>query len=76
MCNRFNITDSLLMQELLKTLEIDIGPLPKPRYSIAPIDRVPVIHELDGKRALTQMRWWLVAGGWCLVGRMVQARNM
>ena len=60
MCGRFNITDDAYLQALLKTLGIDIGPLPKPRYNIAPTDRVPVIHELDGKRALTQMRWWLV----------------
>lgn len=60
MCGRFNITDDAYLQALLKTLGIDIGPLPEPRYNIAPTDRVPVIHELDGKRALTQMRWWLV----------------
>ncbi len=60
MCGRFNITDDAYLQALLKTLGVDIGPLPKPRYNIAPTDRVPVIHELDGKRALTQMRWWLV----------------
>ena len=60
MCGRFNITDDAYLQALLKSLGIDIGPLPRPRYNIAPTDRVPVIHELDGKRALTQMRWWLV----------------
>lgn len=60
MCGRFNVTDSPLTQALLKTLVIDIGPLPEPRYNIAPTECVPVVHELDGKRALTQMRWWLV----------------
>ncbi len=60
MCGRFNITDDAYLQALLKTLGIDIGPLPEPRYNIAPTDRVPVIHELNGSLALNQMRWWLV----------------
>lgn len=60
MCGRFNITDDPYLQALMQSLGIDIGPLPEPRYNIAPTDRVPVVHELDGKRALTEMRWWLV----------------
>lgn len=60
MCGRFNITDDPFLQALLKSLGIAIGPLPKPRYNIAPTERVPVVHELDGQRVLTQMRWWLV----------------
>ncbi|MGI9289176.1 MAG: SOS response-associated peptidase family protein [Pseudomonadales bacterium] len=60
MCGRFNVTDDPYAQTLMRSLGIDIGPLPEPRYNIAPTDRIPVIHELDHKRALTQMRWWLV----------------
>lgn len=60
MCGRFNVTDDPYTQALMKSLGIDIGPLPEPRYNIAPTERVPVVHELDGKRALTEMRWWLV----------------
>lgn len=60
MCGRFNVTDDPYAQALMKSLGIDIGPLPPPRYNIAPTDRVPVVQELDGKRALTEMRWWLV----------------
>lgn len=58
MCGRFNVIDDPYAQALMKSLGIDIGP--PPRYNIAPTDRVPVVHELDGKRALTEMRWWLV----------------
>lgn len=60
MCGRFNVTDDPYLQALMQSLGINIGPLPEPRYNIAPTDRVPVVHDLDGKRALTEMRWWLV----------------
>ncbi|MEH6549415.1 MAG: SOS response-associated peptidase [Pseudomonadales bacterium] len=59
MCGRYNIIDDPFVQALLKTLGVDMGSLPT-RFNIAPTEQVPVVHELDGDRRLSDMRWWLV----------------
>jgi putative SOS response-associated peptidase YedK len=59
MCGRFNITDDPSVHSLLKSLNIDLGPLPV-RYNLAPTDQVPVIHHWEGERLISDMRWWLV----------------
>jgi putative SOS response-associated peptidase YedK len=59
MCGRFNITDDPNVHNLLKQLGVDLGPLPV-RYNLAPTDQVPVIHYWEGRRLISDMRWWLV----------------
>ena len=59
MCGRFNITDNPSTHALLKSLHIDLGPLPV-RYNLAPTDQIPVIHHWEGQRLISDMRWWLV----------------
>lgn len=59
MCGRYNITDSPEVHELLKYLDVDLGPLPT-RYNLAPTDQVPVIHHWENQRLISDMRWWLV----------------
>ena len=59
MCGRFNITDDPSTHALLKSLHIDLGPLPV-RYNLAPTDQIPVIHHWEGQRLISDMRWWLV----------------
>ncbi len=59
MCGRFNITDDADIHALLAYLNVDFGPLPM-RYNLAPTDQVPVIHYWEGKRLISDMRWWLV----------------
>ena len=59
MCGRYNITDDPTIHALLESLGIDLGPLPV-RYNLAPTDQVPVIHHWEGKRLVSDMRWWLV----------------
>ncbi len=58
MCGRLNVTDDPRVQELLKYLDINAGPLPT-HYNVAPTEAVPVIFEYEGKRELGPMRWWL-----------------
>lgn len=58
MCGRFNVTDNPDVQALLKVLGIDIGPLPV-RYNIAPTEEALVIHNFEGERVFSSMRWWL-----------------
>ncbi|MBT5330879.1 MAG: SOS response-associated peptidase [Proteobacteria bacterium] len=59
MCGRYNIIDDPVVHVLLDILGIDIGPLPT-RLNIAPTESVPVVHLHEGKRQLSEMRWWLV----------------
>ncbi len=47
------------MHILLSQLNVDLGPLPD-RYNLAPTDQVPVIHQWEGQRLISDMRWWLV----------------
>jgi putative SOS response-associated peptidase YedK len=65
MPSRYNITDDTNMHRLLSKLSIDLGPLPT-RYNLAPTDQVPVIHQWEGQRLISDMRWWLVPH-WCKV---------
>ncbi len=65
MPSRYNITDDANMHRLLLKLNIDLGPLPT-RYNLAPTDQVPVIHQWEGQRLISDMRWWLVPH-WCKV---------
>ena len=59
MPSRYNITDDKEIHHLLSTLNVDFGPLPI-RYNLAPTDQVPVIHQWEGQRLISDMRWWLV----------------
>ncbi len=59
MCGRYNITDDPSLRALLDQLGINIGPLPA-RFNIAPTEQVPVIHQIEGKFRVSDMRWWLV----------------
>ncbi len=59
MCGRYNVTDSAVVHELLAYLNVDLGPLPV-RYNLAPTDQVPVVHQWEGQRLISDMRWWLV----------------
>jgi putative SOS response-associated peptidase YedK len=59
MPSRYNICDDPNMHLLLSQLNIDLGPLPN-RYNLAPTDQVPVIHQWEGQRLISDMRWWLV----------------
>lgn len=59
MCGRFNITDDHDIHALLAHLNVDFGPFPE-RYNLAPTDQVPVIHNWEGDRLISDMRWWLV----------------
>lgn len=65
MPSRYNITDDANMHQLLSKLHVDLGPLPT-RYNLAPTDQVPVIHQWEGQRLISDMRWWLVPH-WCKV---------
>ena len=58
MCGRFNIVDSPLIHALLASVGLPTANLPT-RYNLAPTDTVPLIHQLEGKRCLSQMHWWL-----------------
>lgn len=59
MPSRYNITDDANVHLLLSKLNVDLGPLPN-RYNLAPTDQVPVIHQWEGQRLISDMRWWLV----------------
>lgn len=59
MPSRYNITDDANVHHLLSKLKVDLGPLPN-RYNLAPTDQVPVIHQWEGQRIISDMRWWLV----------------
>ncbi len=59
MPSRYNICDDHNMHLLLSQLNIDLGPLPN-RYNLAPTDQTPVIHQWEGQRLISDMRWWLV----------------
>ncbi len=59
MPSRYNICDDANMHVLLSQLNVDLGPLPD-RYNLAPTDQVPVIHQWEGQRLISDMRWWLV----------------
>jgi len=58
MCGRFNVIDNPDVHDLLEVLGIDLGPLPT-RYNIAPTEEALVVHNFEGKRTLSSMRWWL-----------------
>ncbi len=59
MPSRYNITDDTNVHLLLEKLNVDLGPVPN-RYNLAPTDQVPVIHQWEGQRLISDMRWWLV----------------
>lgn len=63
MTSRYNFFDDPSIHELLAAFSVDIGTLPE-RYNLAPTDQVPVIHCCEGKRLISDMRWWLVPH-WC-----------
>lgn len=54
MCGRFNITEMPGLQNLLDSLGIDVR-LPPPRYNVAPIEDVLLLHDGQGELA----RWWV-----------------
>jgi putative SOS response-associated peptidase YedK len=60
MCGRYAITRS--PQELQEYFGYEERPNFPPRYNIAPTQPVPVVHELDGQRHFTLMRWGFVPG--------------
>jgi putative SOS response-associated peptidase YedK len=78
MCGRFTLTAEA--KEVAKRFGVEIsGSFYKnlaPRYNIAPTQPVVVLAD-DGKRYLTQMRWWLVPS-WAkdpaIGNRMINAR--
>ncbi len=59
MPSRYNINNDESMHRLLSELNVDLGALPI-RYNLAPTDQVPVIHQWEGQRLISDMRWWLV----------------
>ena len=59
MPSRYNINNDETMHRLLSKLNVDLGSLPV-RYNLAPTDQVPVIHQWEGQRLISDMRWWLV----------------
>ena len=59
MPSRYNISDDPDMHHLLSQLNCDLGSLPS-RYNLAPTDQIPVIHQWEGQRLISDMRWWLV----------------
>ena len=59
MPSRYNIKDDASIHVLLSKLNVDLGPIPN-RYNLAPTDQVPVIHQWEGQRLISDMRWWLV----------------
>jgi putative SOS response-associated peptidase YedK len=59
MPSRYNICDDASIHLLLAKLNVDLGPVPN-RYNLAPTDQVPVIHQWEGQRLISDMRWWLV----------------
>jgi putative SOS response-associated peptidase YedK len=59
MPSRYNINNDESMHRLLSELNVDLGSLPI-RYNLAPTDQVPVIHQWEGQRLISDMRWWLV----------------
>jgi putative SOS response-associated peptidase YedK len=60
MCGRYAITRS--PQELQEYFGYDERPNFPPRYNIAPTQPVPVVHDIDGQRHFTLMRWGFVPG--------------
>jgi putative SOS response-associated peptidase YedK len=58
MCGRYNVHDDPWLQTLLRELGVDAR-LPA-RSNIAPTEPVPVVVDIDGRRELHEMRWWLV----------------
>lgn len=58
MCGRYNIIDDPSVHQLLKHLNVDLGPLPT-RWNLAPTDQVPVVHLWEQQRVISDMRWWL-----------------
>ena len=63
MPSRYNLFDDSSIHQLLAELNVDLGPLPN-RYNLAPTDQIPVIHQWEGQRLISDMRWWLVPH-WC-----------
>ncbi len=59
MCKRFNVTDDSILADFMKSLNLPAVALPT-RYNLAPTDQIPVIHNWEGKRIISDMRWWLV----------------
>ncbi len=59
MTRRYLVNDEPSVHALLAQLGVDLGPLPV-LNNIAPTDQVPVIHEWEGTRLISDMRWWLV----------------
>ena len=59
MCKRFNVTDNSILADFMKSLNLPAVALPT-RYNLAPTDQIPVIHNWEGKRIISDMRWWLV----------------
>lgn len=77
MCGRLNISNDEKMHHLLGSMGVDFGEFPV-RYNIAPTDQVPVIHNWEGKRIISDMRWWLVphwSGGPSTKFSMFNARS-
>jgi putative SOS response-associated peptidase YedK len=60
MCGRYAIT---VTPEIMRAfLAYEEQPNFPPRYNIAPTQPVPVVHQQDGKRHFTLMRWGFVPG--------------
>jgi putative SOS response-associated peptidase YedK len=59
MPSRYNISNDPSVHILLSQLNADFGSVPN-RYNLAPTDQVPVIHQWEGQRLISDMRWWLV----------------
>jgi len=58
MCGRYNLVPSPKVTEMIQA----IGAEPiefSPRYNIAPTEPAAIIHDFEGKRLLSDMRWWL-----------------
>lgn len=62
MCGRFNLIDSPEVQFLFETLGMPIYPGPR-REDIAPGSVVPIIHEVNGERRVSEAIWWLLLDG-------------
>lgn len=77
MCGRYTIREPQDVAEVFRPDEVEAD-LRRPRYNIAPTQRVPILLRRDGRRILTEAHWGLVPA-WAkdpsIGGRMINARR-
>lgn len=61
MCGRLNVTGDPFVQNLLKSLGVDLN-VQTPRYSrfIRATDKLSIVREINGYRRLDDATWWLL----------------